>query len=151
MWCPRSREAGTLRVARGGQLLQTVPERPSVAAWALVYHGLETGERRPGLAVCCWRQFTQEVSLLTHEYAGTLWSNVGPNISRSAGPHDSWRPRGRTTGSGGTALDLLSCAASILSSSHRQPPIDMPVKCDRLIITKHYPNNYRQASNNGDL
>ncbi|GBP20957.1 hypothetical protein EVAR_9528_1 [Eumeta japonica] len=35
----------------------------------------------------------------------------GTNISRSAGPHDSWRPRGRTTGSGGTALDFL-CRAS---------------------------------------
>ncbi|GBP93550.1 hypothetical protein EVAR_90116_1 [Eumeta japonica] len=42
---------------------------------------------------------------------GHLWSNVGPNISRSAGPHDSWRPRGRTTGSGGTALTFL-CGAS---------------------------------------
>ncbi|GBP87288.1 hypothetical protein EVAR_86870_1 [Eumeta japonica] len=40
---PAVAEAGATRVARGGQLLQTVPERPSVAAWALVY---PTGWRR---------------------------------------------------------------------------------------------------------
>ncbi|GBP48158.1 hypothetical protein EVAR_74663_1 [Eumeta japonica] len=43
MWCPRSRKRGATRVARGGQLLQTVPERPSVAAWALVYPRVGTG------------------------------------------------------------------------------------------------------------
>ncbi|GBP08456.1 hypothetical protein EVAR_77152_1 [Eumeta japonica] len=94
---PAVAEAGATRVARGGQLLQTVPERPSVAAWALVYPRVGDGARRqPG---CCWPYAAgdnsrRRVSLLTHEYAGTLWSNVGPNISRSAGPHDSWRPRG---------------------------------------------------------
>ncbi|GBP64416.1 hypothetical protein EVAR_19868_1 [Eumeta japonica] len=39
---PAVAEAGATRVARGGQL-RTVPERPSVAAWALVY---PTGWRR---------------------------------------------------------------------------------------------------------
>ncbi|GBP84827.1 Lipid droplet-associated hydrolase [Eumeta japonica] len=84
---------------------RTVPERPSVAAWALVYPRVGGGARRqPG---GCWPYAAgdnsrRRVSLLTHRVRGTLWSNVGPNISRSAGPHDSWRPRG-VTGSGGTA------------------------------------------------
>ncbi|GBP31629.1 hypothetical protein EVAR_84075_1 [Eumeta japonica] len=45
---------GATRVARGGQPLRTVPERPSVAAWALVYPtGWRRGERRqPGGLVC---------------------------------------------------------------------------------------------------
>ncbi|GBP02449.1 hypothetical protein EVAR_72207_1 [Eumeta japonica] len=51
----------------------------------------------------------RRVFLLTLECTSTLWSNEGPNILRSAGPYDSWRPHGLTNGNGGTALDHLFC------------------------------------------
>ncbi|GBP42979.1 hypothetical protein EVAR_96477_1 [Eumeta japonica] len=108
------------------------PERPSVAAWALVYPTGWAGERRQPVVLFPARSRNwpyaagdnsrRRVSLLTHEYAGTLWSNVGPNISRSAGPHNSWRLRGRTTGSGGTALDLLSCTEPLLGYPRGHTP-----------------------------
>ncbi|GBP52153.1 Phenoloxidase-activating enzyme [Eumeta japonica] len=39
---------------------------------------------------------------------------------------------------------------SILTSSHRPPPIDVLVNRHRLTIRKHHRNSYKQASNNGD-
>ncbi|GBP91811.1 hypothetical protein EVAR_56526_1 [Eumeta japonica] len=46
---PAVAEAGTTRVARGGSS-QTVPERPSVAAWALVYPRVgDRARRQPGV------------------------------------------------------------------------------------------------------
>ncbi|GBP81499.1 hypothetical protein EVAR_64208_1 [Eumeta japonica] len=112
MWCPRSRKGSDT----GGSRRTASPDGPGAALGGSVGfglpHGLETGERRqPGWPYAAGDNSRRRVSLLTHEYAGTLWSNVGPNISRSAGPHDSWRPRGRTTGSGGTALTSF-CGAS---------------------------------------
>ncbi|GBP46773.1 hypothetical protein EVAR_10740_1 [Eumeta japonica] len=71
---PAVAEAGATRVARGGQLLQTVPERPSVAAWALVYPtGWRRGERRqPGL-VC----FPQDREVIYPESYGPTFSLLG--------------------------------------------------------------------------
>ncbi|GBP42215.1 hypothetical protein EVAR_25842_1 [Eumeta japonica] len=69
------------------------PGAAPVAAWALVYPRVGDGARRqPG---SCWPYAAgdnsrRRVSLLTHEYAGTLWSNVGQTFHASAGPHDSW-------------------------------------------------------------
>ncbi|GBP68384.1 hypothetical protein EVAR_99060_1 [Eumeta japonica] len=118
---PAVAEAGS---DTGGSRRTASPDGPGAALGGSVGfglpHGLEAGREAAaggGLSnisySCTYAagdNSCRRVSLLTHEYAGTLWSNVGPNISRSAGPHYSWRPRGRTTGSGGTALDLLSCA-----------------------------------------
>ncbi|GBP37938.1 hypothetical protein EVAR_84924_1 [Eumeta japonica] len=96
---PAVAEAGSDTVARGGQLRRSRSALGGSVGFGLP-HGLETGERRqpggPSDIPYSWPYAAgdnsrRRVSLLTHEYAGTLWSNVGPNISRSAGPHDSWR------------------------------------------------------------
>ncbi|GBP97767.1 hypothetical protein EVAR_97627_1 [Eumeta japonica] len=112
---PAVAEAGS---DTGGSRRTASPDGPGaapVAAWALVY---PTGWRRARggsrglLAVCCWRQFTQEGFSPDSRVRGHSLVQCGTNISRSAGPHDSWRPRGRTTGSGGTALTFLVRAST---------------------------------------
>ncbi|GBP85205.1 hypothetical protein EVAR_47641_1 [Eumeta japonica] len=107
----------------GGSRRTASPDGPGAALGGSVGfglpHGLETGERRqPGAfghpyswPYAAGDNSRRRVSLLTHEYAGTL-VQCGTNISRSAGPHDSWRPRGRTTGSGGTALTSFLWAST---------------------------------------
>ncbi|GBP57218.1 hypothetical protein EVAR_82930_1 [Eumeta japonica] len=101
---PAVAEAGS---DTGGSRRTVSPDGPGAALGGSVGFGLPTGwEARGGSRgwafghpyswpYAAGDNSRRRVSLLTHEYAGTLWSNVGPNISRSAGPHDSWRPRGR--------------------------------------------------------
>ncbi|GBP86633.1 hypothetical protein EVAR_85766_1 [Eumeta japonica] len=113
MWCPRSREAGE----RHGWLAADSFSRWSQAALGGSVgfgftHGLETGRRRqPGLlAVCCWRQFTQEGFSPDSRVRGHSLVQCGTNISRSAGrmtvggrvAHYNWQQW--------HCLDLLSCA-----------------------------------------
>ncbi|GBP50667.1 hypothetical protein EVAR_34175_1 [Eumeta japonica] len=99
--CPRSRSG-----ERHGWLwrtaLQTVPERPSVAAWALVY---PTGWRRA-------RGGSRGLSDIPYSWPYAAGDNSRRRVSPDSrvrghslvqcgtkhftqrGPHDSWRPRG---------------------------------------------------------
>ncbi|GBP49818.1 hypothetical protein EVAR_83767_1 [Eumeta japonica] len=78
--------AGATQVARGGQPLRTVPKRPRWQCGLWFTPRLEAGRGGSrGLVVSArsrnWPygagdNSRRRVSLLTHEYAGTLWSNV---------------------------------------------------------------------------
>ncbi|GBP39836.1 hypothetical protein EVAR_29066_1 [Eumeta japonica] len=127
---PAVAEAGATRVARGGQLLG----RSRAALGGSVGFGLPTGWRRGEAAAGGWfvsRKIGEGLSDIpivgrmlletihaggfspdsrVRRHSGPMWDQT----FHSAGPHDSWRPRGRTTGSSGTALDLLSCAGPLL-------------------------------------
>ncbi|GBP10439.1 hypothetical protein EVAR_76307_1 [Eumeta japonica] len=79
---PAVAEAGS---DTGGSRRTASPDGPgaaSVAAWALVYPtGWRRGERRqPGLlAVCCWRQFTQEgfsPDSRVRGHSGPMWDQT---------------------------------------------------------------------------
>ncbi|GBP13465.1 hypothetical protein EVAR_74675_1 [Eumeta japonica] len=111
---PAVAEAGATRVARGGQLLQTVPGGPRWQRGLWFTPRVGDGLRRqPGLlAVCCWRQFTQEGFSPDSRVRGHLWSNVGPTF-HAARVRMTVGGRVATTGSGGTALDLL-CVGPLL-------------------------------------
>ncbi|GBP67355.1 hypothetical protein EVAR_51426_1 [Eumeta japonica] len=67
------------------------------------------------------RQFTHEGFSPDSRVRRHSLVQCGTNISRSAGPHDSWRPRGCTTGSGGTALDLF-CVGPLLGYPRGHTP-----------------------------
>ncbi|GBP60795.1 hypothetical protein EVAR_85055_1 [Eumeta japonica] len=106
---PAVAKRGATRVARGGQLLRRSRAALGGSVGFGLPHGLETGRggSRGLLAVCCWRQFTQEgfsPDSRVRGHSGPMWDQTfhAARVRMTVGGRVAYNWQR------GTALDLLS-------------------------------------------